>query len=295
MSSPSRSGDRRRCGRARLAAWLLSAAVATVAAGVPGAALPASAPLGVCADPNNLPFSDRAGNGFENALARLLGQALGRDIEYTWHPQRRGFIRNTLNAGLCDVVLGVPADYELARPTKPYYRSTYVFVFRSDAGFDIDSFDAPALQSLRIGVHAVGDDYSSTPGAAALARRGLVDHIVGYSIYGDYSKPHPPSRLIEAVAHGDVDIAVAWGPLAGYFARMQPLPLELRPVSPQSDAAFIPFVFSISMAVRDADDALHAALEDFIDGHAAEIRRLLESYGVPLVGAVPPADEEEAR
>ncbi|MBN1239390.1 MAG: substrate-binding domain-containing protein [Gammaproteobacteria bacterium] len=267
---------------------VLTAAVAAaaLAGGTAAAADPAERAdgdaLGICADPNNLPFSDRRRNGFENALARLVGDALGRPIEYTWHPQRRGFIRNTLDAGLCDVVMGVPSDYELARTTRPYYRSTYVFVRRSDAGFDVAGLDDPVLRRLRIGVHAVGDDYSSTPGAAALGRRGLIDNMVGYSIYGDYSQPHPPSRLIEAVADGDIDVAIAWGPLAGYFASRQRVPLEIRPVEPRSDGGF-PFVFDISMAVRDEDVALRARLDELIETRAADIRALLERYGVPLV------------
>lgn len=244
----------------------------------------AAGPLRVCADPNNLPFSNAEREGFENALAALVADSLGRDgVEYEWRPQRRGFVRNTLAAGRCEIIMGVPAGYELALPTRPYYRSSYVFVYRADASFDVGSLDDPELRNLRIGVHAVGDDYSSTPGAAALARRGIIDNLVGFSIYGDYSKPHPPSRLIEAVTGGDVDVAIAWGPLAGYFARRQPATLEIVPVSPPVDGDDIPFVFDIAMATRRDDRALHASLEAAIAEHGEEIRALLERYGVPLL------------
>ncbi len=263
------------------------AALAVCAALLPAAA-PRAAMLRVCADPNNLPFSDAGGHGFENALAELTASALGLDgVAYTWLPQRRGFVRNTLGAGKCDVIMGVPADYEPAAPTIPYYRSTYVFVYRRNAGIDVGSMDDPRLRRLTIGVHAVGDDYSSTPGAAALARRGIVDNIVGFSIYGDYGKPHPPSRLIEAVAAGEIDVAIAWGPLAGYFAPRQPVPLAVVPVSPPTDGDGIPFVFDIAMATRREDGELHAALDRVIAGHSADIRRLLVRYGVPLVEGAP--------
>lgn len=267
---------------ATVAALFVALALTGGAAGVVHAG--ESGPLRVCSDPNNLPFSNEAGEGFENELAQLVAKGLGRNgVEYAWRPQRRGFVRNTLDAGLCEVIMGVPAGYERARTTIPYYRSSYVFVYRPDAGFAIGSMDDPLLERLKIGVHAVGDDYSSTPGAAALARRGLIDNIVGFSIYGDYSEPHPPSRVVEAVTDGRVDVAIAWGPLAGYFASRSTPPLSVVPVTPQYDGDFVPFSFDISMATRRDDDALHDALEQFIRQHGADIRAVLERYGVPLV------------
>src|SRR4051812_13120984 len=146
--------------------------------------------LRVCADPNNLPFSNDRKQGFENEIADLIGRDLGIPVTYTWMPQRRGFIRNTLKAKSCDVVMGEPAAFGMAHVTTPYYRSSYVFVTRADRHLsDLRSFDDPRLRDLRVGVHAVGDDYANVPPAMALAHRGLYDHIVGYSIYGDYSQP----------------------------------------------------------------------------------------------------------
>jgi ABC-type amino acid transport substrate-binding protein len=179
--------------------------------------------------------------------------------------------------------MGVPAGYELARPTEPYYRSTYVFVSRRDRHLNLHSFDDPRLKRLRIGVHVIGDDYANVPPAAALAKRHIVRNVIGYSIYGDYSQPDPPARLIDAVARGDVDVAVAWGPLAGYFARREPVPLDVVPVSPQIDLPFLPFVFDISMAVRRGDDSLRARLDAVLERRQREIQQLLESYGVPLL------------
>src|SRR4051812_31401093 len=154
--------------------------------------------LRVCADPNNLPFSNRAGEGFENHLASLVGKELHQRVEYTWWAQRRGFFRNTLNAGICDVVLGVPASIDMVRRTRPYYRSGYVFVTRRDRGLRIRSLDDSTLRRLRIGVPMVGDDYATTPPAEALIRRGLAKNLVSYSVFGEYEKPNPPARLIDA-------------------------------------------------------------------------------------------------
>ena len=244
----------------------------------------APAPLRVCADPNNLPFSNEKEQGFENRIAALIARDLGTTVHYTWWPQRRGFARNTLRAGTCDVILGIPSSYELALPTAPYYRSTYVFVTRADRRLDIDSFDDRDLRGLRIGVHMMGDDYANSPAAVALERRGLGDRIVPYMIYGDYSEPDPPARLIQAVARGEVDVAVAWGPLAGWYAKRSTVPLTLTPVAPSVDVPFLPFVFDIAMGVRRGDVARRAQLDSELVRRRAEIREILEDYGVPLLG-----------
>ena len=239
--------------------------------------------LAVCADPNNLPFSNDKLEGFENKLAQLVADDLGLMVRYTWLPQRRGFVRNTLRAHRCDVIMGVPSSFELARPTEPYYRSTYVFVTRRSRHLNLRSFDDPRLRRLKIGVHVIGDDYDNVPPAAALAQRHIIRNVVGYSIYGDYSQPDPPARLIDAVAHGDVDVAIVWGPLAGYFAPRAAVPLDIVPVSPQVDVPFLPFVFDISMAVRRGDDSLRVRLESVLEHRQREIHQLLEQYGVPLL------------
>ena len=175
--------------------------------------------LRVCADPNNLPFSNRAGQGFENKIAEVIAQHLGETVSYTWWAQRRGFARNTLKSDLCDLWLGVASGVETLATTRPYYRSTYVFVTRADRHLNIASFDDPRLRQLRIGVQMIGNDAQNTPPTHALARRGIVDNVRGYLIYGDYRTANPPAAIIDAVAKGDVDVAVVWGPLAGYFAQ----------------------------------------------------------------------------
>lgn len=241
-----------------------------------------ASPLRVCADPNNLPFSNRAGEGFENRLAELVGRALGRPVDYTWSPQRRGFLRNTLNAGICDLVMGVPKlDMGTLRTTRSYYRSTYVFVSRVDSGVDVTSIDAPELDELRIGVQLIGDDGFNTPPAQVLGARGIVENVVGYSIYGDYRQESPPSAIVRAVANGEVDVAAVWGPLAGYYAGRSNVELKVTPIADTAD--YLPYVFSfpIAMGVREADRALRDRLNDIIIDRRDEIEALLDEYDVP--------------
>lgn len=239
--------------------------------------------LRVCADPNNLPFSNEQGEGFENRIAELVAQELGARLEYTWHAQRRGFIRNTLRAGECDVVAGVPSSFELALPTRPYYRSTYVFVYREDSGIDVRSLDDEALRTLRVGVQVVGDDYTNSPPAHALGNRGIVHNLVGYSVLGDYTEYVPTGRILDAVAEREIDIAVVWGPLAGWYTRRYQLPLRLVPVEPQIDLPYLPFVFDIAMGVRREDVALKEELDAVLLRRSAEISAILLEYGVPTL------------
>ncbi|HEU4882228.1 MAG TPA: substrate-binding domain-containing protein [Longimicrobium sp.] len=240
--------------------------------------------LRVCSDPNNLPFSNQAGEGFENRIAELIGRDLHLPVKYTWWAQRRGFIRNTLRAGDCDLVIGLPSSMEMALTTRPYYRSTYVFVYRKDAGFDVRSFDDPVLKQMRIGVHLVGDDYANTPPAHALSSRGIVGNVRGYMLYGDYSRPNPPAKILDALAEGEIDVAIVWGPLAGYFVPRQKVAMEMVPVQPQIDVPFLPFVYDISMGVRRGDASLKADVEQVMMRRRAEIDAILDEYGVPRVG-----------
>ena len=256
--------------------------VSTVAA-APTIVRPAGV-LRVCADPNNLPFSNERLEGFENKIADLLAHDLGERVEYTWWAQRRGFFRNTLKAGICDVVIGVPAGFEMALTTRPYYRSTYVFLSRKDRHLEVKSFDDPLLRKLRIGVQIIGDDQSNAPPAHALTRRKIVDNVKGFTLYGDYSHPDPPARIVDAVAKGDIDLAIVWGPLAGYFAKQSRVPLEVVPVSPQIDQPFLPFVFDISMGVRRGDRELRDQLDEFLERRRLEIERILADYRIPRVG-----------
>jgi mxaJ protein len=266
----------------------LAAAAVVRHSGVSGgfvhaAVAPATPALRVCADPNNLPFSDRAGRGFENKIARVIGAELGRPVEYTWWAQRRGFVRNTLNAGACDLVVGVSAGVDMLATTKPYYTSTYVFVSRRDRHVNVRSFDDDELRRLRIGVQLIGDDGANTPPAHALARRGITRNVVGYMVFGDYRQPNPAGDIMQAVERGAVDVAVVWGPLAGYFARRSPVPLEITPVSPRVDRPDLPFVFDIAMGVRRRDTTFRREIERIIERRHSTIDSILAEYGVPRV------------
>ena len=260
----------------------------------PGTGNPDPGPrlLRVCSDPNNLPFSNARGEGFENRIAQLIARDLGATVQYTWHAQRRGFVRETLRAGACDLIMGVPSSFELVLPTRPYYRSTYVFVQRADGAPGrrvrrVRSFDDAALRRMRVGVQFIGDDYANTPPAHALAQRGIVENVVGFSVYGDYSQPNPPARILDAVADDSIDVAVVWGPLAGWYARPggpSRVKLTLVPVSPQVDVPFLPFVFDVSMGVRRDAPGLKAEVEDVLARRRGEVERILDEYGVPRVG-----------
>lgn len=236
----------------------------------------------VCADPNNLPFSNHKREGFENRIAELIAKHLNARVEYTWSAQRRGFIRNTLDARLCDVVIGVPAGFHAVETTRPYYRSTYVFVTRQSRNLSVTSMDDPVLRALRIGVHIVGDDYANPPPAQALARRNIIHNVSGYSIYGNYSQPNPPARLIEAVAAGEVDVAMVWGPVGGYFGKRQQVPLQVVPIPPVIDPPQLPFAFDIAMGVRKGNTALRQELQDALNSNKQQVLRVLVEYGVPL-------------
>jgi mxaJ protein len=246
-----------------------------------------AAKLRVCADPNNLPFSNEKQEGFENKLAQLIAHDLGREVDYTWWAQRRGFFRHTLSAQQCDVVMGVPVASERALTTDPYYRSTYVFVTRKDRGLHIRSIDDPRLKKLRVGVQIIGDDYNNSPPATALAKRGVVKNIVGYTVYGNYLTPNPTARIVEAVAKGEVDVAVVWGPQAGYFAAQQPVPLEVTPVHPPADGP-LPFTFEIALGVRRSDTQLRTRLDGILRKHRKDIAELLNAYHVPRIATPDP-------
>jgi mxaJ protein len=177
----------------------------------------------------------------------------------------------------------------MLRTTKPYYRSTYVFVTPPDLP-PIASLDDPALRKLKIGVHLIGDNGVNVPPAHALARRGIIANVRGYSIYGDYRDSNPPAQLIEALVAGDIDVAIAWGPLAGYFAARQNPPLRVTPVEPQRDGVF-PMTFAIAMGVRRGDDAFRREIEVALAHKRPQIDAILSEYHVPRVHAASQAGE----
>jgi quinoprotein dehydrogenase-associated probable ABC transporter substrate-binding protein len=241
--------------------------------------------LRVCADPANLPYSNDREQGFENEIARFLARELHASLSYTWWAQRRGFLRNTLNAGLCDVVIGVPLGLEQARVTEPYYRSSFALVTRRDRHLgDLRSLDDARLRELKIGVPLAGDDGANPAPAHALSRRGIVSNVTGFSLWGEYERKIPAA--VEAVAQGTLDVALLWGPLAGAGAKKSPEPLTVRLLNEQQDAG-IPLAFSMAMAVRENDAPLAAELNAVIRRRRPALQQILRSAGVPLLELEP--------
>ena len=239
--------------------------------------------LRVCADPENLPFSSRDLTGFDNRIAALIARELGDSLSFVWWPARRGYVRNTLRAKECDVVVGVPDNYDPVLPTKPYYRSTYVLVWPTAKHYGITSLDDPQLRTLRIGVNLIGEDYTHTPPVHALLKRGISANVSGFSTF--YGEEHHPGEIIEALERGDVDVAIAWGPLAGYFAQRSPVPLTLVPL-PDDTLSKMPFTFEVALGVRRADRELRTRLDSILVQRRAEIAGILRDYGVPTLDSL---------
>lgn len=250
-----------------------------------GAKMSQSVPAGenvlrVCADPDNLPSTNRNGEGFDNKIAALLAKELGDSLAYVWWPQRRGFLRNTLRSRECDLVLGLPVGYDPVLSTKPYYRSTYYLVYATSRQPSLTSLDDSALKRLRIGVNLIGDDYAHTPPVHALLARGISANVVGYSSF--YGEDHHPGEIIAAVERGDIDVAIAWGPMAGYFAKRATVPLTLVPLR-DDKVSGMPFVFDIGIGVRRSDRDFKAELDEIVDRLRPAIAGILEEYHVPTV------------
>ena len=267
MSSRCREG-----GRARLSALMLAAASAAALAGLPGTM---TGPLRVCADPANPPFSSADESGFENRVAALVADELGTTVRYYWWPQRRGFVRNTLDARACDVVAGIPARSDAVLTTPPYYHAAYVFAYRPDRVPGLRSFDDPRLAKLRVGVPLVGNDMAATPPGHALARRGLTDNVVGYAPLGSTAVPE---RMVAALADGTLDVALLWEPQARYYARRQDFEITLVPAHDAKDGETEDF--AMAMGVRRDDVALRAALTAALARAAPRIDAVLHDYGL---------------
>lgn len=259
--------------RALLAAVLLSCATAVTAKNE----------LRVCADPDNLPFSNQKQEGFENKIAKLLAADMHAKLSFYWQKQRQGYIRETLGAKYCDVVMGVPYGYERVLSTRPYYRSGYAFVTAKKRNLAFKSFDDPRLRDLKIGLHAIGNDGSNSPPANALARRGIVENIVGYSMWGEESITNPQAQIVDAVAKGDIDVAVVWGPIGGFFAKPYGKTLVVTPVPADEQMPSVPFAFDISLGVRKDDQAFAAKLEKSLARKQRQIQSILTAYKVPLI------------
>jgi len=234
--------------------------------------------LRVCGDPNNMPFSNEKQEGLENKIAAVVAQDLGWKVEYVWWPHQRGLVKRVLDTERCDVLIGIPKGYDLVRWTKPYYRTGYVIAYRKDRVADIRSLDDPKLRTLRVGVQV------NTPPHLALGQRGIVGaNVVAYQLMFD-PNAHPedyPGKQVEDLLAGRIDVALVYGPIAGYFQKKKGEgSLVLVPIE---DGGGLPFAFDISMGVRKANTELKVRLEQALDRKRGEIQAILEDFGVPLL------------
>jgi quinoprotein dehydrogenase-associated probable ABC transporter substrate-binding protein len=223
-----------------------------------------------------MPFSNEKEEGFEQALAKLLAPKLGRkSVSYTYFPQATGFVRMTLSARRCDVIMGYPQGDELVQNTNPYYRSSYVLVFRPGTGLDgIGTIEDPRLKSKKIGVVA------GTPPATSLAQAGLMAHVKPYPLMVDTRISNPAETMIKDVASGVIDVAAVWGPVAGFYAAKAQPPLSVEPLTKEKVGRMI---YRITMGVRPSDQEWKRQLNRVISKNQAEINHLLQSFGVPLL------------
>ncbi len=268
---------------ARFAFMAMPLAAGAVFVLAPGAPRRQSDELRVCVDPYDMPLSNDREEGFENKIAHVVASDLNARVVNFWWPQRRGFLRSSILAGLCDVMIQAPVGLDPVATTKPYYRSTYYFVYRSDRGLAIRSLDDTLLKHLRIGVNLIGYDYTNTPPAHALGPRGIIG-LVGF---GSFFNPDPradhPEDIIQAVAKDSIDVAIVWGPKAGYWAKRASVPLTLVALPDSDPVSGMPFARDMAMAVRHRDKELKARLDSVIDRRHSEIVKILQDYNVPMI------------
>ena len=230
----------------------------------------------VCADPDNLPYSNKAGEGFENKIAELLAGELEREVTYTWYPSTVGFVRNTLAARVCDVVIGVPTTNELMQNTNPYYRSTYALIQRADAEPKVGDLDDPALEDMRIG------GVANTPPITLLAQRGLLGNLEPYQLMADTRHDHPAEDMVKDVQSGEIDVALVWGPIGGFFAKQADGTLDVTPLAADQNSP-MRLDFRISMGLRRGEPIWKEQLNDLLREQKPAIESILLDFGVPLL------------
>ncbi len=233
----------------------------------------------VCADFDNLPYSNGKMEGFENKIAELIAADLGKKVKYQFWYDRIGFVRNTLNARRCDVVMGTVAGNDMMLTSKPYYRSGYVFVYKKSSGYNIKDWDAPDLRKAKIGV--VGQ----TPPSRPLNDKGLLGNSRPYRIMRDLNLP--PSFIVDDLVKGEIDVAVLWGPIAGYYAKQAKEELVVVP-APEYEKENVhgKEQWNISVGVRKKDKDRLAMIEASLERNKAKIEKILDDYGIPHIPVV---------
>ena len=248
--------------------------------------------LRVCVDPDNLPYSQAGGAGYEPALARLLADELKLPLQLHWQPMRRGLVRKTLGDGVCDALLTVPQGLDRLLTTRAYYRSSHVLLTRQADPAPLRSLDDPRLPQLRIGVQLIGDDLAASPPGHALVQRGAVARVVGYTVDGgsaqdaDDGQGPAAQRMAAALARGQLDAGLAWGPQAGWFAAQAQPPLALQVLAAPAGLG-LPFEFGMAVGVRRGETAWRDRLQAALDARQADIDALLDRWHVPRVPNLP--------
>lgn len=273
--------------RATLAALAALLASATFLA---TSAQAASWELRVCAEYNSMPFSRTTEDGFENRIAEILADELGAELTYVWSAFGPQMFRDQLREGNCDLVMGVPDGYAGLISTLSYYRSPFVFIFRSDSPYDIRSFDDPILASLRLGVES-----AAGPEHEALLERGLGPNVeLMFTGRGTDNNPDPLARVVVAVADGTIDVAVAWGASAGYYAARQEVPLTVNP-TPEFIPPFTPLYINMTIGVRRGDESLRDRLSIALARRWDDVQAVLDDYDVPRLPIARPSVPEGVR
>lgn len=233
--------------------------------------------LRVCADPDNLPYSNQALQGFENRIIDLVAKELGLEVRYTWFPQSIGFVRNTLRVRNCDLISGITTTSEKVQNTNPYYHSVYTMVYRRDSGIDATTMGDPQLRGLRLGVVA------GTPPVDVIVRLGLLENIRPYQLVADTRRYKPARQAILDVANDITDVAFIWGPIAAYYAGEAERELVLVPLV--NEDRKVRLNFRVSMAVRYNETDWKHEINRVLRRLQPEIDAILREYGVPLLNA----------
>lgn len=233
----------------------------------------------VCTDPDNLPFSNNKQEGFEDKIAAVLAKDLNQKLSFMYAFNRFGFLRNTIKARRCDVIMGVPPDYDPVMTSKPYYRTGHVFVWRKDSGYDITDYSSPDLKKGLVGTT------DKSPTTVPLNDNGIIGNAKPYRIQRNLN--NPPSLMIDDLAKGDIDVAVAWGPIGGYFAKKSKVPMvvKLAPEYEKKNARGKTY-WNISIAVRHGDKERMKLIQGALDRNQDKILKILDEYGVPHVAVV---------
>ena len=229
--------------------------------------------LRICADPGDLPFSSKNGEGFENKIAQLIGQDLGVPVNYVWFPQVVGFVRNTLRAHQCDLVMGTVSGDPIMDTTNPYYHSGYMIVTRNDGGITAHSLADPSLADKKIGIIA------ATPPTDLLLKHGLMPHVTSYALAVDTRYASPPRALLQDIVDRKIDVGLVWGPVAGYYIKHDKLPLTAAFLDSEEGSPRLDF--RISMGVRANEPEWRRRINQAIQHHQADISRILAEYGIP--------------